>query len=130
MTSLQCVLLSLNYESDQLQWRKVSIVAIERCHQSMNQTNTQFAWSSEQQREQRKLCVDLGNLTNFSLPGGPCINQINSEDCLGYGSTGRPLYCRLKSRWHLFALQMPPSEGTSIKSGHFKLFETLPQLNV
>ena len=124
-SSLHCVVLSVNYELDQLQSRQVQIVNIEKCHDQREHTNG-TTWPSEEHRTRHKLCVQLGE----SEWPDHCGNHVAGAECAGYGNAGRHLFCQFKSSWHLFAVESASASGKpSTDLRHFLLFDTLPRLS-
>ena len=127
-TSLNCVVIGLNYELDQLQSRQVHIVANEKCHLQLDHFNSSTPWTSAEQKTRQHLCVE------FSESEWPehCTNHVGSTECTGFGNAGRHLFCQFKSSWHLIGVESA-STTTKVSTDTSKfmiIFELLPRLSV
>ena len=131
LTNLPCTLLNLNYVSNQLQYRPVRIVELEKCGVGSNGNGTNVTKQSQMVTYEKmrqtptKLCVEWGE--KKSLNG--CMNGTIDGECpMG----GRHLFCHFKFSWHLIAIEMASMNATRVddKSNLYLQFDTLFRINV
>lgn len=128
--SLPCVLLQLNYDTDQLQHRKVNIVELAKCWplENNNNNNTNRNVQHQTIRSSHDICVEthIDNDTNNRFYCG----DNNNNNCLVGSIGGGHLYCRYKHNWHLFGIERRTMNTTTTlnKAPQLMLFEMLPRL--